>query len=754
MQLFAVIRSKNGLPAACLAERCKHAMAIVTRVYRGTTQVTGLIDGQTAIAGASNRPGDTLLSAVNGGLTQPLWLGYGNPALAEAAAALGKDNVPGAVETLNQSHGMFCCALRGEQGGRLLFYQSLTRQCPIYIAQTDDVVAAGSSALLLGLLIRPDLKPIYDRVGLAAFINSNNIFLDRTLFEGIRLLKTNTYAVLNGTAIATAECDGTIDTLARDDAGDPNARFDALTQTFAAGTKASAGDRKSILMGLSGGKDSRLVLSGARASGIELRASTNQRFSDEADDGDVRIARQIAAAFDVTHNVDGARALDASDLTMRFSPRDLAIKTILLRDGLPAKLPRHPNHCLTEAIEAPTATGVTFSGLGGELLRGGYASLDLNWLREKPHLLDEAPSLLMRKLTGRVAYFAPEIAKTFEEEVRASIAHYSARTNSAGLLELYYLMFNIGRGGIASYREAAARQELAMPCCDNRLLRQAFANGQAHRLDERIHQEIMDRLLPGLSRIELAEYHWGRGSNRSTGRIPPVVSETARQHYPIYLQLAGDLLAELRDTILASPVLAEIVGKSALAEIFDPVKINEPGRAVLVWTMYYAALLTGNSWCQEQPAREVAVDHGRPWFNILRTYQLELTRELRNASRANADVFCATAEAASASVCTRLAERFDSHDFFPEVAARNFQQLEEFGRSLRASQKASQPIMSPRGWARRLLAKQPVLAGSGPEMKAILEQLLSQADFVLRQRLTRLDPQPNKPSAAGDDLGA
>ena len=743
MQIFAVVRSKSGAPVSPLAERCERAAAIVTRSYRDVTRAIGEVDDNTIVIGASNRPGDAIHSSIANRLSQPMMLGYGNPNLSDAVAAFAKDNVQSAVEKLNRSSGMFACALRDTNGGRLLFYHSLTRQIPIYIAETDDVLACGNSALLLGLLIRPDLRPVYDRLGLAAFINSNNIFLDRTLFAGVRLMDTNKYAIMSDKTVTTAECDSTIDLVAKNDVSDERGHFDRLAEIYKAATRAAAGQQHAILMGLSGGKDSRLVLSGALSSGLKVRSSTNQRFSDEADDNDVLIARKIAAAYGIAHRVEGANALGSEELATRFSPRDLAVRTILLRDGMPAKLPRHPNHTSAMPIEAPSSTNVTFSGLGGELLRGGFASLDLNWLRNKPHLLNEAPALLRRKLTSRVAYFSPDLGKELTDAVNSSIDRHAARTNNAGLLELYYLFYNIGRGGIASYREAAARQELGMPCCDNRLLREGFANGQDLRLDERVHQEIMNRLQPGLSSIELAEYRWGRGANRSTIEIPAVATETARQHYPIYLQLTGGLLEELRDTILTSGTLGDVIEKTALTEIFQPVRINEPGRAVLAWTLYYAALLTNNSWCQEMPPREVVVDHGRPWFNILRDYRLELTRELGSISRADAVQYCTQAEAASARVCTKLAERFDSHDFFPEVAARNFGLLEEFSQSAEAAatgQEQPRRLANVANWARRIVLAAPAPKGPKPDLKGVREKLIAQAEVVLRERQLRLDP--------------
>lgn len=731
MQIFAIARTRQGKPASLLEERSNKALSIVTRTFEGTKRVVSEVDGKTLVLAASVNTADRSLAAARSGLRQPLLMGYGGPAIDEAASKFSAGDVLSAVTVFNQAHGMFACALRSEDGRRLLFYCTLTRQIPLYIAQTDEMVAVGNSALLLGLLIRPDLKPVLDRKGLAAFINSNNIFLERTLFENVRLLGINSYAVMDGENLTTAESDTTVDSLSQATHADEKGYFDLLAQRFTDGVKAAAGGRKVISMGLSGGKDSRLVLSGAKAAGLDIKANTNQRFSSEAADRDVLIARQIAAAYGVSHTVKGGENLSETSLRTSFVPRDFAVRTILLRDGIPGLLPRQPSHCRTAPVPGPASDTVTLSGLGGELLRGGYASPDLNWLRQNPELVHDSHKLLKQKLTGRFASIEPGIAKDLEGEIDASIRSFASRTNDPGLLELYYLMYNIGRSGIASYREASARSDLAMPCCDNRLLRDTLANGQRLRLEERPHQEIMERLLPGLADIELAEYRWGSGEARSTMAIMPVALETAPQHYPIYMQLHGGLLEEIRDTVMANTEICSIVSSAKLKELFAPPQINDPTKAAFVWTLYYASLLAGNAWGEPIPGRGVTVDHGRPWYNMLREYCKAFAKEFNAIKSTDLTVIADKSEAANNSICSNLAKKFDSLDFFSEVAARNAKIIAET-----RQKHAPHVTLSKRLWGYARLrsktaAQETAALTDAAAIQVVRETLLAQANAVL-----------------------
>ena len=736
MQLFAVTRTRQGKPVSLLKDRSARALATVTRAFAGTNHVTAEIDSTTLVVAASSKKADSSLEAAKVGLHRPLLLGYGGPAPAEITAKFSSGDTAGTVGLLNAAHGMFACVLRSQDGNNLLFYTSLTRQIPLYLAETDELIAVSNSALFLGLMIRADLKPVYDRKGLAAFINSNNIFLERTLFENVRLLAINSFALLAGERLTTAECDTTVDTLSQSNVTNEKDYFDRLAETFTRGVKTAAAGRPGISMGLSGGKDSRLVLSGARAAGLGIKASTSQRFSAEADDRDVIIARQIAATFDLSHSVKGGEDLAATTLRTHFSPRDFALQTILMRDGIPGMLPRQPNHCRVGLVAAPATDTVTLSGLGGELLRGGYASPDLNWLRLNPQLVQKSAKLLKQKLTGHFTDLEPGLARELEGEIDVSIANYANRTNKPGLLELYYLMYNIGRSGAASYREAAARSVIAMPCCDNQLLREVFAAGQNLRLEERPHQEIMHRLLPGLADIELAEYKWGSGAARSTTSVTPVGLETSRQHYPIYMQLHGGLLEEIRDTVLASTEVNLIVSEVKLRELFAPPQINEPTRAAFIWTLYYASLLSNSAWAEAQPSRSVTVDHGRPWYNILREYRKRLGEELDAIKSVAWQKFCAQAATASEHVCAALADKFQSQEFFSTVAARNAVAIQDMTPALAKPVSAAPMTAAQRVLAFVGLRSATAPGGTPPAMdkaavKTLRVKLLAQAGAVL-----------------------
>ena len=554
-------------------------------------------------------------------------------------------------------------------------YTSLTRQIPIYVLKTKELIAVSNSSMVLALLGAPSGLPEYDPIGVLSFLHSGNVFSDRTLFKDVKIIDNNKYVTIKDGLIDARACDSTLHSLGLE-SGDDSTYFDALAESFVRACTVSGRGSLRVGQGLTGGKDSRLVISGLRRGGFEIQASTHQTQSTESADLDVVIAREIAGILGIPHVVSVAKEFISGQMTTGFKPGAVANRILVIRDAASVFLPRLPDHTVVESVQPINVPLPVFSGLGGELLRGGYASLDLNWLRYNPDQVEDPEQVVRQKITSGLEKYSPGYARELSDDRISFLNDLKSYSGTDGVLELYYLFFNIGRSGIGSFKEAETKTLLALPFCDNKVLRLALAGGRKARMEERLHQEIIRRLAPEIISVPLAEYSWGRGKDRATRAETPVTSEIEAKHYPIFWHVHGALHEELYETVRASSLLSDLVSNEERDSLFKTRRIHFPANATAAWKMYYVAKLLSNDWVEDRAGRFVVVDHGRPWFNMLREYEDDMGKRLRvlkDNDKASATVSKASATLSEVSyqVTSRLGERFSSAEFFGEIHKRN-----------------------------------------------------------------------------------
>jgi asparagine synthetase B (glutamine-hydrolysing) len=248
-------------------------------------------------------------------------------------------------------------------------------------------------------------------------------------------------------------------------------------------------------LALSGGKDSRLVLAGLLANGIEVQTSTVSMGS--ANDGDVSIARRIAELTGIRHSVRPALTeggLPADRVVDVYSDTCHTLRlTECMLHGFKTFAPR--THFRSDSV--------SLGGGGGEVLRGGYGH---GFLSPK---LQPLAQVVSREIVKRFTRFAPVIRRdvldAYRSQLHDELAETSSGLSGAQLLDRAYLDYRSSCWLAMSLRAPSLTGIVVHPACDNAVVAAAVAIDAAERSSERVTYELMRRLSPKLAALPFAD---------------------------------------------------------------------------------------------------------------------------------------------------------------------------------------------------------------------------------------------------------
>src|SRR5207245_9421324 len=106
----------------------------------------------------------------------------------EAIGHLYEEKVPDALHELN---GMFAFAIRDQGERRLLLARDRLGIKPLYFREAEGRIAFASE--IKGILADPTVPRSLDRRALADYLTFQNVFGDKTFFEGIKVLPPGHY---------------------------------------------------------------------------------------------------------------------------------------------------------------------------------------------------------------------------------------------------------------------------------------------------------------------------------------------------------------------------------------------------------------------------------------------------------------------------------------------------------------------------------------------------------------------------------
>jgi hypothetical protein len=459
---------------------------------------------------------------------------------------------------------------------------------PIYWARGDGLIAVGNRALLVHRTTATGRFPDYDLRAIATFVNTG-FYLDGTPFRAVHRLGASQFVEVVGGRPRT----GQLPTPGRDPAvadADPR-HLDLIAEAFV-GAFGQLGDAPSVKLGLTGGKDSRLILAGLLAADIDVRAETHS-YAD-ANMADVHVARLVARAAGVEHritSIDGGEV--AIDPLVTVDLRRRTRDCILLTEGMSSA---YENIGFVPTRYDPTPN---LGGHGGELLRAGIALAV-----PQPHANSCMPYLERNLRPHGDLLTAP--AKADLDDVVDCWLSSTRALSPTEMLTRFHLDFKVGRwSGAARGGYLASRNQL-QPLFDNRLVRLALQVEVRQRLDDRVVHGILRRLAPGLVEVPFANDYWRWQSaperDQLTKTFPdayvPRRPRPGLRNLDWRLTYSTQLRNELESIIFEAPgsLLFEVVDQQRLRDLWSGPQLANPAFKYLAYNLCTVAILLNENW--------------------------------------------------------------------------------------------------------------------------------------------------------------
>jgi hypothetical protein len=196
-------------------------------------------------------------------------------------------------------------------------------------------------------------------VALTSMVNNGFVASRRTPFDGVESLPPGSALIVDDTGRRVHDH---LATILQSQRRATDADLEELHDAFVASFQPLRDAGQPVNLSLSGGKDSRLVLAGLLACGVEVRASTSATGAP----ADVEIATAVARAAGIQHVVRSPATVGAVPPSRRIDLYSETVHVLRLTDGMLHGY-KFYDHNTTYRSEP-----VTLAGGGGEVLRGGY----------------------------------------------------------------------------------------------------------------------------------------------------------------------------------------------------------------------------------------------------------------------------------------------------------------------------------------------------------------------------------------------
>ena len=573
MQSFFILHGHRDRPLADAAVRDAEDRLAAALTYAGhvTQRRTFFSRSRTiALLLFSNEPGLRLWQSDAGRIA--FASGY-TTAGEELLRAPADDDLATIIDGLP---GRFSAVVFEPADDRIAVATSTVRVDPVFVAQGDEWTVVGTQASAIARLINSDLA--YDPEALFSFMHAGFFACDDTAFSGVRCLPAaTTWSVEHG-----AERERRLPIVPPTGKGDPEVLAAALT----AAVGQMSDDAGPIALGLTGGKDSRLMLAAVVKSGLRVECTT--RRTGAWSHPDVYMAAKVAELVGVPHRVQEIEPA-SGPLIVDYLGRAAANL-----NATDAGIYAFESIRLNPRFSPRGGCG----GLGGETLRGGYADWAAGLKRER------AIDLARRRFGGEAELFTEDAAGRYFAFLdrwmkdRVELAPHDQ-------LDRLYAEFRCGRWTAASTRSTAMAAPGWMPYLDNRFAAAVYAIPARERIGGSLLRGVIRVLEPRLAALPLANQFWPGTPREEQDRIRaalPLAFTTTRdvksatdwrQSFPDQLarHIARYVVDDGRLDLLAGVVRPELV-----AALLRGGRAGLTPRFKLVHGIYSACVLLSGDW--------------------------------------------------------------------------------------------------------------------------------------------------------------
>lgn len=449
-------------------------------------------------------------------------------------------------------------------------FTTINRINNVFYYENEDKIVIGADPLIVNCFAFNSDKPTFDLKQSVSFISNGYFTDDNTLFKNTYAVPANTVVTIENGRMKFEKIDDSLDKMFTKNPTDND--YEDLTQAYLDAFDIVPNSEKPHNVGLTGGKDSRLITLGLLEKGLNFKANT-RGYDDHPD---VIIAKQIAEKLKLDYGIKRPKTNIENVLVI-----DIIDKILKAMIGTSGTLYGYEN--LNYSTEYIGNTGIT--GVGAETIRGGYGALKK---RTNENIGDE----FVKAFYPLKNYFLPEVRQPYEDFLRDFGEHEKSVKEAQSK---HYMFYNVGRRTAGSRIAVLYYSNSLSPFFDNRFIKKATELNIDILTSERLHYNLAAKLNKEIADMPLAGSRWEFEANkpftpnqyREWIKRQPVYAKTKKGAYN-YRQLSNEdtTLREAFKNILLNDPSSEIfsiVDEDMLREL-----LNKPVRPMLnrfIWSL-------------------------------------------------------------------------------------------------------------------------------------------------------------------------
>lgn len=455
----------------------------------------------------------------------------------------------------------------------------------IYYQENDNMIVISNRAILTHLLSTGNIIPEYELTNFVSFLK-NGYFSDfKTPYKGTQIVPGNSCITISNEKIHIKKIDNYSDSMYTIDAN--NQFLDEITDNIVKSLSVLKKHNTTFELGLTGGKDSRIIASAMKFLNLDFTTYTNG-FEEHPD---VIIAKKISDVLNVNHTcILPSKQNSYINVNLEKRVKD----TIIASEGM---IYAYENIALATKFN----NRVNIGGQGGELLRGGFAK-GLKIDNDK-----ELKKFITNKIDSKSIFFNSEIDKIYKKNISEYIEENMTANGYLDILNKVYLEMRTGMWSGAARKAYTTSNYVYSPFFDNKVVRKSQMLKTEEALSEIVFYGILERLNHKLLEIPFADQRWHFESDgpytlndKSIDvwlKRLPIYSSTKRGSFNWRTTISQNFNSEFKEFILDNTTgIYEIVNKSEVEKIFNDSNHRYDG---FLWSMYSAIMLLSNEWMNE-----------------------------------------------------------------------------------------------------------------------------------------------------------
>lgn len=466
-------------------------------------------------------------------------------------------------------------------------WNALARLEHVYWHRQAGRVVVSSRALAAHLVGTHSRTPTYDRDFLTHVLASGFPTTEHTPFEGVETLGPQQH-------LAATTRQTRVRTISSEAPDDPvTAVASGLTSSIAF----VPGVDPHSFMGVTGGKDSRVVAAAMASSGSPFKAITGGL----SEHPDVIVAERVTEILGIPHLKTGIGTMAKDSITVEIIAK--GCERLLGSDG---------SHPAFEWVHVNTRVAsldrIALGGQGGELLRGGYAKSSI------PSMGSAAKRIENLVLRNR-DLLSPDAGLALAASTAADVELCSLTEDPADTMWEYYLRFRSGRWAAAAFAASSVGRTTVWPFFDARVVGAARHMSTEDRISELAVFEILGRLSKPLTTLPLAGARWNfekqgprPGDEAGYTARTPLPLPAGRGSFQWRYAFSTGLGAAMADTIdgqIDRPELAGLLSGERVEMILSSLRSDaiddDPIIGGQAWALFSVSLLLSNLWLEVDP---------------------------------------------------------------------------------------------------------------------------------------------------------